>query len=147
MKSVLRTPLASVEVEEEGGRLESVEFREKLAPTGPMGPVAKQIAAYLGGEMVDLSRIPVNLNGFTDFERQVLEATRSIPPGETRTYGEIAAAVGKPGAARAVGNALNANPVSIVVPCHRVVAASGPGGFGAGLPVKGYLLGLEGVLL
>jgi len=147
MRSVLQTPLASVEVEEEGGRLTSVEFREKVAPTGPKGPVARQIAAYLGGEMVDLSRIPLNLTGFTEFERQVLEATRSIPPGETRTYGEIAAAVGKPGAARAVGNALNANPVSIVVPCHRVVAANGPGGFGAGLPVKGYLLGLEGVLL
>jgi methylated-DNA-[protein]-cysteine S-methyltransferase len=147
MRSVLPTPVATVEVVEEGGRLESLEFRERMPPTGPLGPVAKQIAAYLAGEGPDLSRIPINLNGFTEFERQVLEATRAIPHGETRTYGEIAAAVGKPGAARAVGNVLNANSAAIVVPCHRVVAANGPGGFGAGLPVKGYLLGLEGILL
>jgi len=147
MKSVLQTPVASIEVLEEAGRLESVRFVENGGPTGPKGPVAGLIQEYLEGRHIDLTRVPVNLDGFTDFERQVLEATRAIPPGETRTYGEIAAAIGNPHAARAVGNALNANPVSIVVPCHRVVAAHGPGGFGAGLPVKGYLLGLEGVLL
>ncbi len=80
------------------------------------------------------------------FQRQVLEATAAIPYGETRTYGQIAAAIGKPGAARAVGRALATNPMPIVIPCHRVISAdgrlhgySGPGGLAA----KARLLALE----
>ncbi len=80
------------------------------------------------------------------FQRQVLQATAAIPYGETRTYGQIAAAIGKPGAARAVGRALASNPMPIVIPCHRVVSAdgrlhgySGPGG----LTTKARLLALE----
>ena len=93
---------------------------------------------------VDFSRVPVDLAGFTAFERRVLEATRDIPRGEVRTYGEVAQATGRPRAARAVGNALNKNSACIVIPCHRVVASGGLGGFGGGLHVKRYLLELEG---
>jgi methylated-DNA-[protein]-cysteine S-methyltransferase len=80
----------------------------------------------------------------TPFRRRVWEALRRIPYGETRTYGEIAAAVGKPGAARAVGTANHHNPIPVVIPCHRVVGSGGRlCGFGGGLDLKRRLLELE----
>lgn len=79
--------------------------------------------------------------------RAVLERTAAIPFGQTRTYGEIAAAAGSPRAFRAAGSALGANPIPIVVPCHRVLRSGGAlGGYGGGLDVKRELLELEGVL-
>ena len=87
--------------------------------------------------------MPLNPRG-TDFQRAVWAALREIPYGETRSYGEIAAAVGKPKAARAVGGANNKNPILILTPCHRVIGAGGAlVGFGAGLPMKEALLALE----
>jgi O-6-methylguanine DNA methyltransferase len=88
--------------------------------------------------------IDLDLSG-TPFQRLVWEALRRIPPGEVRTYGEVARAVGRPGAARAVGSACGANPVVIIVPCHRAVGADGLGGFGPGLDIKRRLLALEGM--
>lgn len=80
----------------------------------------------------------------TPFQQEVWAALREIPYGETRTYGQIAARIGRPGASRAVGMANNRNPVGIVVPCHRVVGASGDlVGYTAGLSVKEFLLRLE----
>jgi methylated-DNA-[protein]-cysteine S-methyltransferase len=80
----------------------------------------------------------------TPFRRRVWEALRQIPYGETRTYGEIAAAVGKSGAARAVGTANHHNPIPVVIPCHRVVGSGGRlCGFGGGLDLKRRLLELE----
>jgi methylated-DNA-[protein]-cysteine S-methyltransferase len=77
----------------------------------------------------------------------VLDATAAVPFGETRTYGEIAAAIGKPGAMRAVGNALNKNPVPLIVPCHRIVPTGGGIGNYAGTPqLKERLLSIEGAL-
>ncbi len=77
----------------------------------------------------------------------MLERTAAIPFGETRTYGEVAAAAGSPRAFRAAGRALGANPIPIVVPCHRVLRSGGAlGGYGGGLDVKRELLTLEGVL-
>jgi methylated-DNA-[protein]-cysteine S-methyltransferase len=81
----------------------------------------------------------------TTFQRQVWDALVDIPYGHVRTYGEIANGVGRPHASRAVGNANHANPWPIVVPCHRVVSATGLGGYGGGDAVKRYLLNLEGV--
>jgi O-6-methylguanine DNA methyltransferase len=81
----------------------------------------------------------------TPFQHEVWSALCDIPFGEVRTYAEVAGAVGRPRAARAVGNANHANPWPIIVPCHRVVAATGLGGYGGGERVKRYLLGLEGV--
>ena len=90
-------------------------------------------------------RTRVDLSAGSEFDRAVWRALRRIPAGRVRTYGEVAREVGRPRAARAVGGACGRNPVAIVVPCHRVVASNGLGGFGAGLDVKRRLLGLEGV--
>jgi len=84
-----------------------------------------------------------NLNG-TDFQKSVWRELKKIPRGQTRTYGEIAAAMGEPKAVRAVGSACGANPLPVFIPCHRVVAKNGLGGFGSGLPWKKLLLELEG---
>jgi methylated-DNA-[protein]-cysteine S-methyltransferase len=101
----------------------------------------------LGGEKVDLSQIPVALDATTDFEDKVYAAARRIPCGEVRTYGDIAAQIGEPGAARAVGAALGRNPVPIVIPCHRVLGSGGKsGGFSApgGTVTKFRMLEIEG---
>lgn len=103
-----------------------------------------RIASLLGGEPVDLSDIALDLDRVGEFERQVYEFARFIPCGETRTYGEIARATGDPTASRRVGQALGRNPVPIIVPCHRVVAAGGKtGGFSAPGGVSTKLLILE----
>ncbi len=87
--------------------------------------------------------IPIEAAG-TDFNRKVWEQVSRIPYGKTRTYGEIARTIENPGAFRAVGTANGRNPIPIVIPCHRVVAAGGKlGGFGGGLPLKRKLLDLE----
>ncbi|HKV50087.1 MAG TPA: methylated-DNA--[protein]-cysteine S-methyltransferase [Gemmatimonadaceae bacterium] len=104
------------------------------------------IVALLSGERRDLSDIPVDMNGVPPFNRRVYEVARTITPGETLTYGELAAKLGEPDAARAVGQALGENPFPIVVPCHRVLAAGGrTGGFsgGAGVPTKLRMLAME----
>jgi O-6-methylguanine DNA methyltransferase len=110
-------------------------------------PGGKAVAAYLNGLRADLNGVPldgVEIGG-TPFQRAVWAAARAIPAGEVRTYAEIARIVGRPGAARAVGQALGANPVPLLVPCHRVVASDGGlGGFTGGLGLKERLLALEG---
>lgn len=88
--------------------------------------------------------VVVDLDDLAAFNRRTLLATCAIPYGETMTYGDLAAVVGHPGAARAVGNALSRSPISIVVPCHRVVrAGDGLGGWGGNLDEKRRLLALE----
>lgn len=104
------------------------------------------IRALLGGEVRDLSDIPLDERGIPEFRRQVHALTRAIPPGQTRTYGEIAAALGQPGAARAVGRAEGDNPFPPIVPCHRVMGAGGaPTGFSApgGVETKRRMLLIE----
>ncbi|MBO0736673.1 MAG: methylated-DNA--[protein]-cysteine S-methyltransferase [Alphaproteobacteria bacterium] len=106
------------------------------------------IAALLRGEASDLSSIPLDLKGVPPFHRRVYDIARSIPPGQTLSYGDIAARLGSRAAARAVGQALGQNPVPIVVPCHRVLAAGGkPGGFSAhgGTATKLRMLAIESV--
>lgn len=80
----------------------------------------------------------------TEFQRAVWKAMRKIPRGQTLTYGDLAAAIGRPNAVRAVGTACGANPLPLFIPCHRVVAKNGLGGFGSGLPWKKLLLSMEG---
>lgn len=102
----------------------------------------EQLHEYLRGERrgFDLS---LDLRG-TPFQLDVWKATRAVPYGETRSYGEIASSIGSPRAARAVGQALGANPIPIVIPCHRIIGSSGNlRGFGGGLPLKERLLALE----
>jgi methylated-DNA-[protein]-cysteine S-methyltransferase len=107
-----------------------------------LAEVARQLRAYFAGQLRHFE-LPLDLAG-TEFQRRVwLELTR-IPYGETRTYQEMARAIGTPKAVRAVGAANGANPVAIVVPCHRVIGASGKlVGYGGGLPLKRRLLTLE----
>ena len=104
--------------------------------------VAAQLDAYFAGELQDFD-VPLAPEG-TEFQRLVWTALRDIPYGETRSYGEIARAVGKPNASRAVGLANGSNPIAIIVPCHRVIGSSGAlVGYGGGLPIKEKLLALE----
>ncbi len=103
----------------------------------------RQLTAYLKGELKALDA-PLDLSGLSDFSQAVLTELTRIPYGHTKSYGQVAAAVGRPQAARAVGRAVGANPVPIFAPCHRVVGADGSlTGFGSGLPTKRMLLNLE----
>jgi methylated-DNA-[protein]-cysteine S-methyltransferase len=106
-----------------------------------------RMVALLDGEADDLRTVALDLDAVAPFERAVYDATRLVPPGTTTTYGEIAREIGQPGAARAVGRALGHNPFPIVVPCHRVLTASGgTGGFSApgGTRTKLRMLAIEG---
>lgn len=100
--------------------------------------ISKQLKDFFAGKLSRFD-ILVNAKG-TDFQKAVWSATASIPFGETRTYGEIATMIGKPNAARAVGQALTNNPICIVVPCHRVVGARNSGGYAYGKKMKKWLL-------
>jgi methylated-DNA-[protein]-cysteine S-methyltransferase len=104
------------------------------------------IVALLRGEASDLAAVELDMDGVPPFHRCVYDAARKIPPGATLSYGDIAARLGAPGAARAVGQALGHNPFAIIVPCHRVLAAGGKvGGFSAngGVTTKRRLLAIE----
>jgi O-6-methylguanine DNA methyltransferase len=107
-------------------------------------PFEEELSVFLSGRSTRLV-IPVDLRGESEFARQVYKVIRAIPVGETRSYGEVAEGVGGRNFARAVGQALAANPVPIVIPCHRVIAADGGlGGFTGGGPAwKQRLLALE----
>jgi methylated-DNA-[protein]-cysteine S-methyltransferase len=107
---------------------------------------ARQLNAYFAGvrQAFDL---PLDVRG-TDFQRQVWAALRAIPYGETRSYADLACAIGRPTATRAVGAAIGRNPLSIIVPCHRVIGSNGAlTGFAGGLAAKRHLLALEGAVL
>ena len=105
---------------------------------------------HLKGDLQDFRDIPVDLDGVGPFVRKVCEAAREIPVGQTVTYADLARALGQPGAARAVGRALGRNPIPLIIPCHRVLAAHGkPGGFSAhgGRVTKAKLLAIEGAVV
>lgn len=109
----------------------------------PFVSLARRAAA---GEEVDVRGI-VRLVGGTAFQRAVWEGMLSIPHGHTISYGELAHRAGRPKAVRAVGQAVGANPIPLLIPCHRVTASNGPGGFGGGLALKRALLKQEGVVI
>jgi len=106
------------------------------------------IKAYAAGEDVDFSGVPVDLDGIDDFRLAIYDAARKLGYGETTTYGELAKRAGQPGLPRETGAALGANPVPLVIPCHRILAAGGKiGGFSApgGSATKEKMLAMEGV--
>jgi len=106
---------------------------------------ARQIDAYFAGELKAFD-LPLDFHG-TDFQKSVWAALLAIPFGETRSYAEIARAIGRPTAFRAVGAANGKNPISIIAPCHRVIGTNGSlTGFAGGLKAKELLLGIEGAL-
>jgi len=117
------------------------------APPPGVQRVIDRVLALLKGEAIDLSDIPVDLDDVPEFHRKVYEIARSIPPGRTMTYGEIAKRLGMPHESREVGQALGRNPIAIIVPCHRVLGADGKmGGFSAsgGVATKRRILQIEG---
>jgi methylated-DNA-[protein]-cysteine S-methyltransferase len=110
----------------------------------PVADAVAQLKEYFSGSRRTF-KVKLAPSVATPFQNDVFDALRKIPYGQVRTYGEVADAVDRPRAHRAVGNANHANPWPIVVPCHRVVASTGLGGYGGGDTVKRYLLDLEGV--
>ena len=114
-------------------------------PARDPGGHAARLRDYLAGDLDALADAPVDPGG-TPFQEQVWRALRDVPSGTTRSYAEIAAAIGRPGAARAVGTANGRNPVALVIPCHRIVTADRSlGGYAGGLERKRWLLRHEGV--
>jgi methylated-DNA-[protein]-cysteine S-methyltransferase len=119
----------------------------EVTPPEEIRPAIDGIVALLAGAASDLSSVPLDLEAMPDFHRRVYEVARQIPAGQTLSYGEIARRLGDPSQARAVGAALGANPIPILIPCHRVLAADGrTGGFSApgGVSTKLRLLEIEG---
>jgi O-6-methylguanine DNA methyltransferase len=139
--SFLRT---TADLDEDGFR---AAYRRRVGrPLRPAAVVPDGLEAALHGDATAQPRL--DLLGITDFQRDVLAATRTIPAGETRPYAWVAAEVGRPGAVRAAGTALATNPVPLLIPCHRVVP-SGSGGIGRyifGAPAKRRLLEAEGAV-
>ena len=120
------------------------------APPTPVAPAVTALTRLLHDGVGDLRGITLDMTGVADFDRRVYEVVRAIPPGSTRTYGEVATELGSPGAAQAVGQAMGRNPFPPIVPCHRVLAAGRRvGGFSArgGSRTKLRMLETEGVHL
>ncbi|QFU88868.1 methylated-DNA--[protein]-cysteine S-methyltransferase [Amycolatopsis sp. YIM 10] len=110
----------------------------------PFAETTRQLEEYFDGERTEFD-LPLHFDG-TDFQRSVWTELSQIPFGETVSYAELAARIGKPSAVRAVGAANGRNPISIIVPCHRVIGSGGSlTGYGGGLPRKQFLLAFEGV--
>lgn len=154
-RKVMHSPIGRLMLEEEDGALVRVAFKREI-PAGieeqveelplqakeVLEKAERQLDEYFAGER-KVFNLPLAPKG-TEFQKKVWAALCDIPYGETRSYGEIAAAVGNPKASRAVGMANHRNPISIIVPCHRVIGADGRlVGFGGGLWIKEKLLKLE----
>ena len=131
----------SLEVQEEPQNLVS-----EIPPTALLKETCTQLTEYFAGERTSFN-LPIKFTTGTPFQHSVWNALRDIPYGETRSYEDIAAAVGNPKAVRAIGQANHNNPILLLVPCHRVINKNGSlGGFGCGVEIKKQLLQLEGVL-
>jgi methylated-DNA-[protein]-cysteine S-methyltransferase len=157
---VLPTPIGEIDVVTDGeGRLRVLEFhdqpqrlaralrlhhRDQAVATGAAPTAVRDgLAAYFAGELAALKAVPWTIGG-TAFQRQVWNALVEIPLGETTSYARLAHQIGRPSAVRAVGLANGANPIAIVVPCHRVIGAGGALiGYGGGVERKRWLLAHE----
>jgi methylated-DNA-[protein]-cysteine S-methyltransferase len=138
----IETPVGWFRADIESGAVVAAGFADAGRPEG-RGPVHEAVHAYFAGDVDALRHLRVEAPG-TGFQRRVWRAVRMIPAGSTTSYGGLAIALGAPGAARAVGRANAANPVALVVPCHRVVRADGDlGGYAGGVERKRWLLDLE----
>lgn len=142
-----QTPLGHLSIESNGQAITALAFGEQklrgtMRPTELTNRAANQLQEYFAAKRrtFDLPLAPAG----TEFQKRVWQALRDIPYGETRTYSDIAAAIGNPRACRAVGGANNKNPLPIIVPCHRVIGANGTlVGYDGGVKIKAFLLDLE----
>jgi methylated-DNA-[protein]-cysteine S-methyltransferase len=144
--TVYESPVGPLRLEARDGTLVALHLNARPGPQNLDDPVlaeaTTQLREYFAGTRTSFA-LPLQMDG-NAFEQRVWAALRTIPYGETASYGEIAAQIGAPGAARAVGVANARNPIAIIVPCHRVIGANGKlVGFGGGLPMKRALLDLE----
>ncbi|SNY70388.1 methylated-DNA--[protein]-cysteine S-methyltransferase [Enterobacter sp. CC120223-11] len=145
--------LRAVEWEEHSDRMVQLldlhyrtEGYERVAASNPNG-LSQKMKEYFDGDLSIIDCLP-SATGGTDFQREVWKALRSIPCGQVMHYGQLAERLGRPGAARAVGAANGSNPVSVVVPCHRVIGSNGTmTGYAGGVQRKEWLLRHEGYLL
>jgi len=129
------------------GRLTMLHISREPPDFQPSGSaLAERIEDYVGGERIDFSDVDVEFPRAGPFTLKAWEALRGIPYGETITYGELARRAGNPKASRAAGYACKTNRIAVIVPCHRVVASGGIGGFGRDIEAKRALLRLEGAL-
>jgi methylated-DNA-[protein]-cysteine S-methyltransferase len=150
--AVTRGGLARVAFEDEDRDRLFARLARELSPrilevARPTDPVRQELQEYFAGERSRFD-LPLDRRLMGPFARDVLRATGRVGFGRTATYGQIAARIGRPAASRAVGRALGSNPIPIVIPCHRIVGATGAlTGYGGGLPRKRTLLELEGVVL
>ena len=145
MERTVASPLGPLTLEARDGALTALRWGRAAREddSNLLARAAADLAAYFAGELRDFD-LPVAPEG-TEHDRKVWRAMQEIPPGETRTYGEIARAIGS--GAQAVGNACGRNPIPIVIPCHRIVGANGAlGGYSGqgGAETKRFLLALEG---
>jgi methylated-DNA-[protein]-cysteine S-methyltransferase len=149
LTTTIDSPIGLLTITVEGEELTGLHMhRQRHFPAIPataerddagLAPIVEQLEAYFVGERTTFE-LPLRLHG-TPFQQRVWSALQEIPYGETISYGELARWVGNPNASRAVGTANGHNPVAIVVPCHRVIAAGGGiGGYGGGLDRKRWLL-------
>ena len=141
------SPVGRLTIREDKGAIVAIGWHDggQDRPTPLLEEAVRQLRAYFQGHRKSFD-LPLKPAG-TRFQQRVWQAMRDIPPGTTRSYGDLARAVGS--APRAIGQAVARNPIPIVIPCHRVLAKGGPGGYsgGEGLPTKRSLLALEGVAL
>ncbi len=145
-RALFASPVGVLEIVEQGGALRELHFRSsREAPPSepPLSPLLqrclRELEEYFQGTRRSFT-VPLHLQG-TPFQVQVWQALQEIPYGETRSYQEIAVAIGNPRALRAVGGANNKNPLALLVPCHRVIGKDGSlTGFGGGLDIKEWLL-------
>lgn len=153
MKNLLfhKTPVGVIGIAESNGCITDIFFGDKIKSgmSECTTPLLRQAASELDEYFVSQRRrftLPLSAEG-TEFQRNVWHALEAVPYGQTCSYGEIAAAIGKPKASRAIGQANNRNPIAIVIPCHRVIGANGKlTGYGGGIDVKERLLAIEGIL-
>lgn len=139
---VIPTPIGHLRICEEDGAIRAIDFTaDALCPpaTPLLTEAVRQLTAYFDGTLMEFT-LPIRLEG-TPFRMQCWQALQTIPYGETISYGEEAKRIGNPKAVRAVGGANHHNPISIVVPCHRVIGADGTlTGYGGGMDKKAWLL-------
>jgi len=145
--ATIETPVGHLEVSTERGKLKRIQMSEAPSSHSSTAPEIKHVESalqrFFTGDYEALDALEVNPDG-TEFQHAVWNFVRSIPAGQTLSYGEVAGAIGKPNSARAVGGALNKNPILLAIPCHRVVGSSGElTGFACGIDKKQILLELE----